>query len=120
VHSAEVSQLQFGREPYTIHGIGLHMHTLGTRGRLFVRRASGTDDCALEIPRWDFDWQLGYRLAEPIHVDPADTLHIECEWDNSPGNQPIVDGQPMEPRDVNWGEDTFDEMCLGLVYVTLD
>lgn len=120
VHESAVSQVQFGSQPYTIHTLGLHMHTLGTRGRLFIERASGTEDCLLDIPEWDFDWQLGYELADPVHVGEGDALHIECEWDNSAANQPVIDGEPADPRDVNWGEDTFDEMCLGMVYVTID
>jgi hypothetical protein len=120
VHSSAVSQLQFGQQPYTIHTLGLHMHTLGQSASLFVERAGGEQECLLDIPQWDFDWQLGYELTEPVHVAAGDELHIECEWDNSPANQPVVDGSPMAPRDVNWGEDTFDEMCLGMVYVTED
>jgi hypothetical protein len=30
----------------------------------------------------------------------------------------IVDGQRLSPRNVNWGEGTTDEMCLGNVLVT--
>ena len=26
--------------------------------------------------------------------------------------QPLVDGVALEPRDVRWGDATFDEMCL--------
>ncbi len=116
VHSSPVSDQQFGRNPYTIWFAGLHMHTLGTAARMFVERASGEQECLVDIPRWDFDWQLGYNLAQPLHVADGDRLHIECEWDNSAGNQPAGE----EPKDVNWGEDTFDEMCLGMVFVTED
>jgi hypothetical protein len=42
---------------------------------------------------------------------------MQCWWDNSAANQPLVDGMPKEPSDVGWGEGTFDEMCLGVVYV---
>lgn len=114
VHSAPVGDQQFGKDPYTIHVAGLHMHTLGTAARLFVERASGEQDCLVDIPSWDFDWQMGYNLAQPMHVGEGDRLHIECEYDNSAANQPPGEA----PKDVNWGEDTFDEMCLGLVFVT--
>jgi len=30
----------------------------------------------------------------------------------------IVNGQRLEPRNVNWGEATTDEMCLGNVLVS--
>jgi hypothetical protein len=40
---------------------------------------------------------------------------VECHYDNSPGNQPVVDGQRLPPRDVTWGEGTHDEMCLSYI-----
>jgi hypothetical protein len=62
----------------------------------------------LDIPRWDFNWQNSYRFLEPKVVLPGDQLAIECQWDNSaPG-----------ARDVNWGDGTRDEMCLGVLYIT--
>jgi hypothetical protein len=51
-------------------------------------------------------------------VKPGDQLSIECHWNNSAANQPLVDGKKLEPRDVDWGESTTDEMCLGLLYVS--
>lgn len=97
---------------------GLHLHTLGTRASLVVEHGDGTQSCAVDVPRWDFGWQLGYSLATPIQVAPGDRVVLECEYDNSAGNQMVVDGVPQAPRDVTWGEDTYDEMCLGFVYVT--
>jgi len=41
-------------------------------------------------------------------VNPGDSIRVECHWNNSaPG-----------AVDVNWGEGTGDEMCLGLFYMT--
>ena len=104
--------------PFVVHAAGLHQHTLGTRSTLEVVRGGGGDECLLDIPRWDFDWQGTYEFAEPVTVNPGDRIRVECHWDNSAANQPIVDGVQQEPRDVGWGEGTGDEMCLGLMYVT--
>jgi hypothetical protein len=87
--------------PFQIHNASLHMHTLGKSARLWLERADGTEDCLLDIPRWDFDWQRTYTLAEPRDVVAGDRLVIECTWDN-PTDELIV-----------WGEGTGDEMCLG-------
>ena len=95
-------------KPITLHLVSLHMHTLGTRTRLDLQRGSGANECLLDIPRWDFNWQQLYTLVEPKVVNPEDAIRLECHWDNSaPG-----------ARDVNWGEGTSDEMCLGLFYMT--
>lgn len=103
-----------------IHDVALHMHTLGEKARLWIDRADGSEDCLLDIPRWDFDWQMGYRLTAPKTLRAGDTLNIECQWDNTAENQPVVDGQRLAPRDVTWGEGTTDEMCLGLMFVTFE
>ncbi|MBK8718578.1 MAG: monooxygenase [Nannocystaceae bacterium] len=103
---------------FDVHAIGLHMHTLGTEISLAVDHQDGSRSCGVDIPRWDFGWQLGYRLAAPIHVEAGDHVVLRCNFDNSPANQAVVDGVPRTPVDVTWGEDTYDEMCLGFVYIT--
>jgi len=95
-------------QPFTVHSSALHMHTLGTHARLEVLRQEGSAQCLLDIPRWNFNWQNTYRFQEPKVVRPGDRLSIECHWNNSaPG-----------ARDVNWGDGTRDEMCLGVFYIT--
>jgi hypothetical protein len=106
-----------GGSPFEIHVTGLHMHTLGRSALLAIERADGSSECVLDIPRWDFHWQGNYKLAEPKVVHPGDKLSIECHWDNTAANQPLVDGKQQVPKDVVWGEGTTDEMCLGTFYM---
>jgi hypothetical protein len=40
---------------------------------------------------------------------------MNCQYDNSAKNQPAYQGKQQAPRDVNWGEGTTDEMCLGIL-----
>lgn len=94
-------------EPFVIHSAGHHMHTLGTRARQSIGRADGDETCLLDVPRWDFNWQQGYRFTEPVVFQPGDSLRLTCEWNNGAGEQ-----------DVNWGDGTGDEMCLGIFYAT--
>ncbi len=101
-----------------VHGILPHLHKLGSRIELELRRKDGTVEPLIRIGRWDFDWQGTYRFAEPILVKPGDEMFIECEWDNSAANQPIVGGQPLTPRIVTWGEGSYDEMCASSMYIT--
>ena len=100
--------------PFTVYAAASHQHLRGTRNRLEIQRASGAKECLLDIPRWDFHWQGSYALKTPTRVQTGDSLSIECHWDNSARNQP--DGLP--PRELNWGERTQDEMCLGFLYIT--
>ncbi|MEZ4316673.1 MAG: hypothetical protein R3F61_04195 [Myxococcota bacterium] len=104
--------------PLEVHIAGLHMHALGTGGRMQVRHATGETSCLLEIDDWDFSWQGNYALTQPVTVMPDDEVFLGCSWDNTAANQIVVDGQALEPRDVTWGEGTTDEMCLGGMYLT--
>ena len=101
-----------------IHMTTLHQHLLGTTNRLSIDHADGTNECLLDIPRWDFHWQRNYQLKRAKVLKPGDKLSISCTWDNSAENQPIIAGSQQQSRDVKWGESTTDEMCLGVVYVT--
>jgi hypothetical protein len=112
-----VTGFQAGK-PVTIWSASLHMHTRGTHAVTRINRADGTQECMLDIPRWDFHWQGAYAFQTPKTYNPGDSLYLECHWDNSASNQPIVNGQQMPPIDVNWGEGTTDEMCLGGFYIT--
>ncbi len=93
-------------KPLTLHAVGLHLHTLGTHASTRLDRADGTSECHIDIPHWNFHWQRNYTFKTPKVLNPGDKVHLECHWDN-PGNQ-----------DVNWGENTSDEMCLAPYYVT--
>jgi hypothetical protein len=103
-------------EPLTIHDVNFHMHQLGVSGSLEIIRASGEEECLLGINDWDFNWQLAYRFKSPVLLNPGDRLRLTCTWDNTAGNQPT--GEP--PRDLNWGDGTYDEMCLGVMYMSQD
>jgi hypothetical protein len=105
-------------DPFQIHSIGLHMHLLGTRGRIWLDRSEGAEQCLLDIPRWDFNWQGTYDLVEPVAVQPGDRFNLECEWDNTAENQIVVDGEQLPPQDIQWGDGTRDEMCLAIAYIT--
>lgn len=99
-----------------IRDASLHMHMLGRQAQVSVQRASGDHSCLLWIDDWDFNWQGSYALREPAVFGPNDELRLACEWDNSAANQQIVDGEPREPINTNWGDGTFDEMCLAILY----
>ncbi len=89
-----------------VHMATHHMHGLGASGRLEVARNDGADECLVDLPKYDYNWQLMYRLSEPAIVRPQDQLRMQCSFDNSAGG-----------ADVFWGDGTAEEMCLGFLYV---
>ena len=108
--------------PWIVNEIAGHMHLLGEEISLEKVAEDGTEQCLLEIPEWDFEWQQFYsmREGEEVRVEPGESLRMTCRYDNSPANQPTVDGEQISPRDVEWGEGTLDEMCLTYISVLSD
>ncbi len=115
---SDPTPLMFGGDALLIRGVSIHMHQLGIGGTLSILRADGSRECLLDVPRWDFSWQRSYLLTRAKPLYPGDRLGIECHWDNSAEHQPLVDGQRLPPRDLSWGGDTSDEMCLGAFFVS--
>lgn len=96
-----------------LHGIAPHMHTLGTS--IYVDALTGDGEmCLINVPDWDFNWQGFYVFEEPIDIPAPVTTRLRCTYDNSAENQ----APGREPRDVYWGDGTYDEMCL--VYFIID
>ena len=98
----------------TLHAVAGHMHMRGQSIKLELNPDTNARKTLLHIPRWDFHWQGNYWFRQPIQVKQGDVIRITCTFDNSTANQPVIAGQPLEPRYVVWGEGTTDEMCLGV------
>jgi hypothetical protein len=86
-----------------------HMHL---RGKAFEFRTVGADGKAatlLKVSRYDFNWQLTYRLKDPLPL-PAGT-RIECTgtFDNSANNP----RNPDPDQAVRFGYQSSEEMMIG-------
>lgn len=90
----------------TIVGVLGHMHTLGKSFRYTLYPGTPKAKVLLDIPNWNFDWQMNYELEKPIHVNAGDQLLMECSWDRS--------RDPNRPsKYIVFAEGTEDEMCFG-------
>jgi hypothetical protein len=97
-----------------------HMHKVGVDMKSSVIRASGEQQCLLQTPAWDFNWQRLYEYDVPIdqafQLLPGDQVFVRCTYDNSLDNPAVVEMlQELgleQPQEVNLGEGTFDEMCI--------
>ena len=72
------------RKPATIYGLAPHMHLRGKWMRYELLLPNGSRETILNVPRYDFNWQLGYALAEPRHVPAGSWLLVTGAFDNSP------------------------------------
>ena len=88
-----------------------HMHLRGKAFRYEAIMPDGATKTLLDIPRYDFNWQLSYRLAEPLTLPAGAVLRATAWYDNSVNNP----ANPDPNRTVPWGPQTFDEMMIGYV-----
>jgi len=91
-----------------------HMHL---RGKDFEYRAvfpDGKTQTLLSVPRFDFNWQASYRLAEPLRLPAGTRIECTAHFDNSKANL----SNPDPTRWVTWGDQTWEEMMIGFVDYT--
>jgi hypothetical protein len=86
-----------------------HMHVRGKDVSYTIVSPDGREEVVLSVPKYDFNWQLNYRLAEPKFVPKGSTLVIRAHYDNSKNN-PF---NPDPSATVRWGEQTWEEMLIG-------
>lgn len=87
-----------------------HMHVRGKAANYELTR-DGKKTTLLNVPRYDFNWQLNYILEKPLDVKKGDTITYRAWYDNSDKNP----ANPNPKRTVRWGSQTFDEMHLGYI-----
>ena len=69
----------------------------------------------LNVPKYDFNWQTSYQLAEPKFMPKGSTLKVIAHYDNSSANR----YNPDPTQKSAWGDQTWEEMLIGY-YGTLD
>ena len=87
---------------FNLEAVMFHMHTLGKHGELWLEKADRTRIKILDVPAWDFHWQIEYQLTTPVRFEPGDKLRVKCTFENDkPG-----------AVETNWGENSTEEMCV--------
>ena len=95
--------------PGTIVSVFGHEHELGKSFRLTINPDTPDEVVLLDIPDWDFDWQLIYEPVDDIRLERGDTIRVECVWDRSRRDP------ALEPAYVLWADGTDDEMCFSTI-----
>ena len=86
-----------------------HMHVRGKAFKFEAISPDGKTETLLDIPKYDFNWQLRYDYAKPRFLPRGTTIKITAVFDNSAGNP----ANPDPTKNVRWGQQTFDEMMIG-------
>jgi hypothetical protein len=103
-----VGKQTFDRDTY-LSSLYPHMHVRGKDAQYSIIYPDGREEVVLRVPKYDFNWQLIYKLAEPKFMPKGSTLKVTMHYDNSSGNR----FNPDPTATVRWGEQTWEEMMLG-------
>ena len=86
-----------------------HMHWRGAWFKFELLLPSGRRETLLSVPRYDFNWQTTYLLAEPRRVPAGAWMLCSAGFDNSARNP----ANPDPAKRLHWGEQSWDEMFIG-------
>jgi hypothetical protein len=93
-----------------------HMHLRGKDMTYKLVFPDGKEKIVVDVPHYDFNWQLGYYLLEPIHVPKGSKLIVSGHYDNSVNNK----FNPDPNRTVYQGNMTWEEMFAPFFAITVD
>lgn len=97
------------REDLTLLSVTPHMHLRGKAFRYEAKYPDGKSEVLLDVPRYDFNWQLRYEFAEPKLIPRGTVVECIATFDNSAGNP----NNPDPSRTIRWGQQSWDEMMIG-------
>jgi len=97
------------KKPATIYGLFPHMHFRGKWMRYELLLPDGKRETILDVPRYDFQWQMSYYFKEPMHVPAGTWLLVTGAFDNSAANP----ANPDPNRRISFGKQSWDEMFIG-------
>jgi peroxiredoxin/mono/diheme cytochrome c family protein len=101
---------RFPQDSYLL-GFMPHMHMRGKDFLYEVAYPNGKNEILLSVPRYDFNWQSVYRVAEPLFMPKGSKIHCLAHFDNSANNP----SNPDPTVDVTWGDQTWEEMMIGWI-----
>lgn len=101
------------RVPKQIRVLGYlaHHHLRGAAARYELAGHNGQSVTLLDIPNYDFNWQLFYRYSDPPVLKQGSTIRYTAWYDNSQDNP----ANPNPNVTVRWGPQTHHEMHIGYV-----
>ena len=88
-----------------------HMHYRAHDVSYELVRSDGRHETLLLVPSYNFQWQLVYRLKEPLYVEKNSRLIVTAHYDNSPNNP----ANPDPSQSIRWGDKSEEEMMTSWI-----
>jgi hypothetical protein len=83
-----------------------HAHVRGKSTSYTITYPDGRDETVLNVPRYDFNWQLAYGVS--LKLPKGSRMHFEFRYDNSANNK----NNPDPSRWVYQGFQSWEEMMV--------
>jgi len=93
-----------------------HMHVRGKDMTYIAHYPDGKSETLLSVPKYDFNWQISYQLAEAKRLPKGTEIEVIAHYDNSANNK----FNPDPTKAVKWGDQTFEEMMIGFFGTVTD
>jgi hypothetical protein len=103
-------------EPITLYGLTPHLHLRGKSMKYLLTEPDGREEVLLDVPKYDFNWQLYYELVTPRRIPAGSKVTVVSLFDNSTGNR----YNPAPEKEVFWSEQSWDEMYAPQARITVD
>ena len=81
-----------------------HAHVRGKSARYTLIYPDGREEIVLDVPHYDFNWQLTYRTS--LKVPKGSRMHVQFTYDNSASNK----YNPDQSKWVYYGGQSWEEM----------
>ena len=107
----EVTECHTFTKDMYITSLTPHMHLRGKSMRMEVTYPDGRVETLLNVPHYDFNWQITYRAATPIFIPKGTRLKIDARLRQFP--QPPRQSRSFE--NIRWGSASEVEMMDGWV-----
>jgi hypothetical protein len=103
-------------EDITLYAMSPHMHLRGKSLKWVIVYPDGREQTILNVPKFDFNWQFNYELAEPLKIPAGSKILGIGVYDNSIRNR----WNPGPQLEVFWSEQSWDEMYQPFTEYSVD
>jgi hypothetical protein len=99
-----------------LYALSPHMHLRGKDLKWVITWPDGRQETLLNVPKYDFNWQIQYELASPLDLPAGSKVTAIAHFDNSARNK----YNPSPDKEVFWAAQSWDEMFSPFIEYTVE
>ena len=104
------------KDDITVYSMSPHMHFRGKDMQYSVKYPDGRDEVLLNVPKYNYEWQLNYEFATPPKIPAGSVITVRAHYDNSANNAK----NPAPGEEVTWGQQSWNEMFVPWIEYSID